>query len=119
MCIYLLIGDNRVALALSNNVRKVLKDHKLSNNTPVVVVDHGSPTKIVADIRNDVTDQVEKILGNEISNISPASMERRPGDKYIFNDPLLEVALTLDGFNTGILDIIFSKKLRVNHNNTL
>jgi sirohydrochlorin ferrochelatase len=59
----------------------------------VVVVDHGSPQRGVADVRNHVAQQLTVELGTAARRVLAASMERRPGPEYDFNDPLLENAL--------------------------
>lgn len=61
--------------------------------TGLVLVDHGSPLRQVADCRNHVADQLAGLLGSRVEAVIAASMERREGDEYVFNEPLLETAL--------------------------
>ena len=75
----------------------------------VLVLDHGSPTPAVAQLRDDVAAEAARQLaercpalkaataaaaaGGGAAIVRPASMERRPGPEYAFADPLLEDAL--------------------------
>jgi sirohydrochlorin ferrochelatase len=67
----------------------------------VILVDHGSPQAAVAEVRDHLGEQVNALLKDEISLLGVASMERRPGPQYAFNDPLLSVALTSVPFSEG------------------
>lgn len=68
--------------------------HKLDTDRPgVIVVDHGSPLKVVAECRDRVAKQVKASLGARACDVLAASMERREGVAYDFNEPLLEGAL--------------------------
>jgi sirohydrochlorin ferrochelatase len=60
---------------------------------PVILVDHGSPKPEVAAVRDRLAEALAEILGEEVAGVTPASMERREGDQYAFNEPLLETAL--------------------------
>ena len=60
----------------------------------VVLVDHGSPIREVARCRDLVAKQLGKRLGPRAKRVVAASMERREGDEYAFNEPLLERALS-------------------------
>lgn len=60
----------------------------------VVLVDHGSPRPEVTAIRDQVAQHLAQGLGEAVEEVIASSMERRPGEEYAFNDPLLEVALT-------------------------
>jgi sirohydrochlorin ferrochelatase len=93
-------GDTRIAQALAERVRWTLQDHEL-RRPRVVLVDHGSPQPAVAVVRNHLAAQLASIVGGETEAVAPASMERRPGEAYAFNDPLLEDRLTTAPFNEG------------------
>lgn len=56
----------------------------------IVVTDHGSPLATVTDVRNRIGEQ---LAATGPLAISVASMERREGEEYAFNEPLLEKAL--------------------------
>lgn len=59
----------------------------------VVLVDHGSPNPAVTAVRDRLAARLAAALGPEVSAVTPASMERRPGPEYAFNDPLLPAVL--------------------------
>lgn len=85
--------DTRIAAILADNAHSTVAAANLANPPVVVVVDHGSPQSTVADVRNHVAEQVARQLGSAAQVVLPASMERRPGPEYDFNEPLLEHAL--------------------------
>ncbi len=67
---------------------------KHSLKEPVVLtVDHGSPHEAAAIVRNQITENVGRLLGEQAKAIHPSSMESRDGIQYAFNQPLLENAL--------------------------
>lgn len=83
--------DERLAAVLEERVRSVM----IRCPTPpsVVLVDHGSPVRQVTEVRNQVARQLQSRLGHDVQQVLAASMERRPGPEYAFNEPLLEHAL--------------------------
>ena len=82
--------DHRLARILADQVKLTLKHNKLSDTTNLVLVDHGSPIEKLSILRNTVTNQLKELLGDSVSTATACSMERREGDAYAFNDPLLE-----------------------------
>lgn len=92
--------DTRIAEALSEAVRLTITQHVLAR-PKVVLVDHGSPQQRVASVRNHLGAQVTRLLGEEIAVLDVASMERRAGPEYAFNDPLLATRLTMEPFDVG------------------
>lgn len=93
---------------------RMLKDGVLEQMTPgtrpaVALVDHGSPIPEVTAVRNVLAGQLSALLENEAHSVAAASMERRDGDEYRFNEPLLENLLDQRGFNKGevILSMLF------------
>ena len=92
--------DTRIAEALADATRRVVVEHVLAR-PKVVLVDHGSPQQRVAVVRNHLGAQVTRLLGEEIAVLDVASMERRPGPEYAFNDPLLATRLTTEPFDVG------------------
>jgi len=93
---------------------RMLKDGVLEQMTPgakpaVALVDHGSPIPEVTAVRNVLAGQLSALLEDEAHSVAAASMERREGDEYRFNEPLLENLLDQRGFNTGevILSMLF------------
>ncbi|MEO0797025.1 MAG: CbiX/SirB N-terminal domain-containing protein [Verrucomicrobiota bacterium] len=92
--------DDRIARALVERVDMTIARHGL-NRPSVVMVDHGSPAPEVSKVRNHVGGQLERLLGERCREFSVASMERREGSEYDFNEPLLETVLRQDGFSGG------------------
>ncbi|MCK8516603.1 cobalamin biosynthesis protein CbiX [Methylonatrum kenyense] len=98
--------DLRLAEILCDGVRQ----HLTGGDPPsVALVDHGSPIPEVSAVRNVLAGQLAALLGDEVARLTPASMERREGDSYRFNEPLLENLLDRPGFNSGlvILSMLF------------
>jgi len=85
-------NEDRVAQALAGQVRQCWKGRGWSR-TQVVLVDHGSPQRAVAAVRDALTAQVRQILGEAAEGVYAASMERRAGEEYAFSRPLLEERL--------------------------
>lgn len=56
----------------------------------VALVDHGTPVQEVNQVRETVGDKLKDLLSEQVIGFSTCSMERREGDEYSFNDPLLE-----------------------------
>ena len=81
--------DDRVARALVDGVRSSVARQSPGDSPAVIVCDHGSPLSAVNDVRNHVAAQVAMLLNGEAAGVSPASMERRLGAAYDFNEPTL------------------------------
>ncbi len=81
--------DLRLARLLADNVRQVMEQAGGLERPTVVLVDHGSPIPEVAAVRNYVAGQLGALLSEEAGCVTFASMERREGDEYRFNEPLL------------------------------
>lgn len=82
---------------LADRVRHAMRDHQLGC-PPVILVDHGSPLAEVAAVRNQAARQLAASLGSAVASVVPASMERREGAAYAFNDPLLAWQLEQPGY---------------------
>lgn len=78
--------DLRLARLLADNVRERMAG---LSRPRVVLVDHGSPIPEVTAVRNYLAGQLSALLGEEVSCVTFASMERRDGEAYRFNEPLL------------------------------
>jgi sirohydrochlorin ferrochelatase len=92
-----LCGDDPTAP--DPRLAQILFDHVLAHthsNSPatVAVVDHGTPIKVVNTVRNAIATQVATLCQAHQSTVNhhviASSMERREGDEYAFNEPLLE-----------------------------
>ncbi|WP_290652952.1 CbiX/SirB N-terminal domain-containing protein [Aquisalimonas sp.] len=81
---------------------QILKDGVLAatgeDRPAVALVDHGSPIPEVTAVRNVLAGQLSVLLAGQVSRVTGASMERREGDAYRFNEPLLERLLDRPGF---------------------
>ncbi|MDW7748190.1 sirohydrochlorin chelatase [Halomonas sp.] len=78
--------DLRLAQLLADNVRERMNG---LSQPKVVLVDHGSPIPEVTAVRNYLAGQLSVLLSDEASCVTFASMERREGEAYRFNEPLL------------------------------
>jgi sirohydrochlorin ferrochelatase len=90
--------DLRLAAALRDGVDSVVADDE---RPAVALVDHGSPIPEVTAVRNVLAGQLAALLEGRAERVVGASMERREGDAYRFNEPLLENLLDQPGFNNG------------------
>ncbi|MSU70133.1 MAG: cobalamin biosynthesis protein CbiX [Opitutaceae bacterium] len=109
------IHDQRLATILEDRVRAVLTNLGgfplvTDGSAPaVILVDHGSPAREVAAVRDHLAVQLQLRLGSAVRSVLAASMERRPGPDYAFADPLLEHAFDQSSFNAGpvIVTLLF------------
>ncbi|WP_372612951.1 sirohydrochlorin chelatase, partial [Halomonas sp.] len=99
---------------LDLRLARILRDGVLERMTPgsrpaVVLVDHGSPIPEVTAVRNVLAGQLGALLEDRVHCLAAASMERREGDAYRFNEPLLERLLDNPGFHRGevIVSMLF------------
>ncbi len=67
----------------------------------VVLCDHGSPLASVTEVRNRLGASLEEVLREETEAVGVASMERREGDEFAFNEPLLAARLRTPPFDSG------------------
>jgi sirohydrochlorin ferrochelatase len=93
-------SDNRIAQALVDAVRRQIVAEKLIR-PKVVLVDHGSPQRAVTAVRDFLGRQVQALLADEVETVAVASMEKRSGPAYAFNDPLLAERLRTPLFDRG------------------
>jgi sirohydrochlorin ferrochelatase len=93
-------SDTRIAAAIVSGVARAIEANALVR-PKVLLVDHGSPHYTVALVRNHLGQQVRQLLGAEITDLAVASMERRPGPDFAFNDPLLANAFAHAPFDRG------------------
>jgi sirohydrochlorin ferrochelatase len=96
--------DTAVAEILARLVREKIAAEKL-DRPAVTLVDHGTPRIAVNRVRNVLADRLREALGDEARAVAASSMERREGDEYAFNEPLLENLLGSGEF-TG--DVVLS-----------
>ena len=84
-------SDDRMAALIMDLVHA--KNLEAAAPSAVILVDHGSPERAVTAVRDQLAAQLAVRLGAEVASVRAASMERRPGAEYNFNDPSLERAL--------------------------
>ena len=95
-----------IARGVESEIRRVGLD-----GPEVLIVDHGSPFPVAAGVRDWVASEVEMLLPKGTAqSVLGASMERRDGAQYEFNEPLLEHALE-DCANRGVRDVLVAKML--------
>ena len=97
-------GNTGVAEILAQIVREKIAAEGL-DQPAVTLVDHGTPRIAVNRVRNFLAEQLAAQLADDASIVKASSMERREGDEYAFNEPLLENLLGSEGF-TG--DVVLS-----------
>jgi sirohydrochlorin ferrochelatase len=89
--------DTRVADILAAGVRRAAAGAGWSR-PKVALVDHGSPQRGVAAVRDFLGGQLRRQLGSEVA---VASMERRPEPEFAFTEPLLAGLLRDKNFGQG------------------
>lgn len=72
----------------------------------VVLVDHGSPNPAVTRVRRALAARLRRALYP--LRVVDASMERRPGARYAFNEPLLERVFDLGGLERGDVLVVLA-----------
>ncbi|MGJ8726298.1 MAG: sirohydrochlorin chelatase [Roseibacillus sp.] len=95
--------DTRMAQILVDQILAT-KEQQNFTHPAVAVVDHGAPRIAVTEVRNHLGAQVRQLLTeDQFPLITPSSMERREGDEYAFNEPLLEHVIGSEGFQKEII----------------
>jgi sirohydrochlorin ferrochelatase len=93
-------GDDRLARILADKVRESAE--AIGGKLPlrVTLVDHGSPSPAVTQVRDQLAAQLGEKLGVGFE-VAASSMERREDVEYDFCDPLLAALLRQPGWNHG------------------
>ena len=102
-------GDARLADILYEHASQTAADHHQRLNS-VVLVDHGSPTPAVTQVRQALAVRLQELLGNDVT-VGQAVMERREGKQYDFNGDLLEDWLSNkaeQGVRNVVVALLFS-----------
>ena len=90
--------DIRLVEILKEHVIRELDKNTLKGPIKVALLDHGSPIEKLAVLRNCVADKLRYEFNKKGVEIIACSMERREGEQFAFNDPLLEtIDLSQDG----------------------
>ncbi|MFD2110649.1 sirohydrochlorin chelatase [Thiorhodococcus fuscus] len=84
-------GEPRLVDILLDNLDQAAQEAGIER-TSIVLVDHGSPTPEVNQVRRWLGARLAERLGPDVQ-LQEAVMERRPGAAYDFNGPLLEAVL--------------------------
>jgi sirohydrochlorin ferrochelatase len=90
-------NDTRMANILADGVRRTATGAGWTR-PKVALVDHGSPQRGVAAVRDFLGGQLRQLLGGEVA---VASMERRPEPEFAFTEPLLAGLLRDKIFGRG------------------
>ena len=98
-------GDRELVKILREGIEGVIRDKDL-HKPAVILVDHGTPIRAVNAVRQRLMEQLAVFLVERTSRFSAASMERRDGSQYDFNEPLLEKLLDRGGYCRG--DVVIS-----------
>ena len=93
-------GDTALGEILTDRIKTLIAREELERPR-IVLVDHGSPLPEVTAVRDALAAQLKTLLGEGIEEITPASMERREGPEYDFNEPLLERLLRQSEWKEG------------------
>lgn len=94
--------DLRIAQILGELITAKADERGLER-AAVAVCDHGAPRIKVTEVRNFLAWQLRTVLGDRFAPVGPCSMERREGDDYRFNEPLLEHLLGSPGFTENVI----------------
>jgi len=95
-------ADDRMAAMLEDQVRA-----RISSAGPrpaVILVDHGSPERAVTLVRDHLAARLASRLGDLVTGVRAASMQRRPGAEFDFNEPSL--ARALNESNPGATPVV-------------
>ncbi|MFL2928379.1 MAG: sirohydrochlorin chelatase [Opitutales bacterium] len=103
----LYLGNEKIlAQALDQQIEQVRLENKLPN-PHVAMVDHGTPVFEVNQVRERVGMELNKLFLKGDFTFSTCSMERREGDEFAFNDPLLEQVLAKWG-RLGVEQVVLA-----------
>jgi sirohydrochlorin ferrochelatase len=97
--------DEGIARALASEARRVIAAEKLERPR-IVLVDHGSPRRAVTAVRDQLGAQLRRLLAGDAAETGVASMERRPGAEFAFNEPLLATRLRTPPFDAGDVVVV-------------
>ena len=81
--------DERLVMILKELIEAAITSSN-ANYQNIVLVDHGSPIEKMAFLRNAIAEKLSVLFRERRLKITASSMERREGEAYVFNEPLLE-----------------------------
>lgn len=105
-------GEGRIASMLLDRAREALAalpEPAGGDRPALILVDHGSPKPELGALRDRLAARLRADLGSGVRAVCAASMERREGAAYDFNEPLLERAFALPDFDHGnvVVSLLF------------
>jgi hypothetical protein len=89
-----------LAAALADRVRASVVERGW-RRPRVVLCDHGTPVRAVTAVRDRLGAYLSCALHGEVEAVAVASMERREGEEFAFNEPLLARRLAEAPFDAG------------------
>jgi hypothetical protein len=89
-----------LAAALADRVRATAAERGWARPR-VILCDHGTPQRAVSAVRDRLGSYLACALHGEVEAVAVASMERREGAEYDFNEPLLATRLAAAPFESG------------------
>ncbi len=90
-------GEQRLPHILAEHINQNLFED-IEGTQKAVLVDHGSPSPNVTEVRKHIAENIKPLLDKHIQ-LEQAVMERREGSEYDFNGELLENWLTQQAEN--------------------
>jgi hypothetical protein len=89
-----------LAAALADRVRETAAARGW-RRPKVVLCDHGTPLRTVTAVRDRLGGLLAAALGDEVEAVAVAAMERREGEEFAFNEPLLATLLATPPYASG------------------
>lgn len=99
-------GGPELIQILGELTESVMEEHRLQKPT-LILVDHGSPRREVTFVRNVLAKGLARALEGRVRVTIAASLERRKGPNWDFNEPLLERALAKESVRRG--DVVIAQ----------
>lgn len=99
-------GEERIAAMLQDRALESIAARSsdgMGGRPALILVDHGSPKPELCALRDRLAARLSSALGERVRAVCAASMERREGAAYDFNEPLLERAFALPDFDHGVV----------------
>ncbi len=98
--------DDGLLLDLLERRTRGIIEQECEHQPPVILVDHGSPEPAVTAVRDKLAERLSERVRDVAPVVIPASMERRAGAEYDFNEPLLATALRRKPCASGTVVLI-------------
>ena len=105
------LEDNDDTCCITHIIRASLPP--IDKYDAVVLVDHGSPNPEVTRVRRALAARLRSLIYPK--QVVDASMERRAGAEYAFNEPLLENVFSMGGLDSGRIFVAMAFLFPGNH----